>query len=55
MAQYEHYILKKFEPKGRTQISKKIKKAYRKMSQGKELDILTEQNIKGMLSNLSSE
>ena len=54
ISQEEHFILRKFEPKGRVQISKKIKKALNMLSQGKDLDVLTEQNIVGMLSNLSS-
>ena len=55
ISQDDHFILRKFEPTGVQQISKKIKKALKKLGQGKELDVLTQQNIVGMLSNLSAQ
>ena len=44
MAAYEYYTLRKYEPKGRLQISKKIKKALNRLNQNakKEIDILEE-------------
>lgn len=58
VAAYEFYTLRKYEPKSRVQISKKIKKALNKFKEntkGKDLDILEEQNIVSMLSNLSQQ
>ena len=43
VAAYDYYTLRKYEPKGRVQISKKIKKVFNRLkenSKGKDLDIL---------------
>ena len=42
IAATENYVLRRFEPKARTQISKKIKRAQQLLTQGKEVDVLTQ-------------
>lgn len=55
IAQYPWFTLRRFEPKSKMHISKKIKKALNKITQGKALDAIVHQQLVGLVSNLSQQ